>query len=175
MVHIEEVTEDEALELKNRGNAAFKQQSFAEADRLFTEALQLSSEQELKSVVLANRALVRMRMDHPARALEDATEALRLDRKNNKAAFRKGCCELQLRRLDEASKTFRALESAGGMKDEVTNKLASVALRKREQEAAEYDGMRAVHRAGRGSSDPREGPRCSRDARCCCGRDLVRG
>jgi hypothetical protein len=139
MVHIEEVTEDEALELKNRGNAAFKQQNFAEADRLFTEALQLSSEQELKSVVLANRALVRMRMDHPARALEDATEALRLDRKNNKAAFRKGCCELQLRRLDEASETFRALESAGGMKDEVTNKLASVAQRKREQEAAEYD------------------------------------
>ena len=51
MVYIEEVTEDEALDLKEKGNAAFKRQDFAEAERLFTEALQLASAQLLLSAI----------------------------------------------------------------------------------------------------------------------------
>ena len=51
MVYIEEVTEDEALDLKEKGNAAFKRQDFAEAERLFTEALQLASAQILLSAI----------------------------------------------------------------------------------------------------------------------------
>jgi tetratricopeptide (TPR) repeat protein len=113
MVYIEEVTEDEALDLKAKGNAAFKRQDYAEAERLFTEALQLSSETATRAVLLANRSFARMKMERPALALEDAQEAWRLDPKNTKAGFRKGRCELLLGHYDSAAATFKELEQAG--------------------------------------------------------------
>merc|ERR1719171_1099549 len=98
MVYIEEVTEDEALDLKEKGNAAFKRQDFAEAQ-----------------------------------------EAVRLDSKNTKAAFRKGRCELLLGLYDSAAATFKELEQAGCLNDEVSKQIENLNARRREQTSGEYD------------------------------------
>jgi tetratricopeptide (TPR) repeat protein len=139
MVYIEEVTEDEALDLKEKGNAAFKRQDFAEAERLFTEALQLASETAIRAVLLANRSFARMKLARPALALEDAQEAVRLDSKNTKAAFRKGRCELLLGLYDSAAATFKELEQAGCLNDEVSKQIENLNARRREQTSGEYD------------------------------------
>jgi tetratricopeptide (TPR) repeat protein len=138
-VYIEEVTEDEALDLKEKGNAAFKRQDFAEAERLFTEALQLASETAIRAVLLANRSFARMKLARPALALEDAQEAVRLDSKNTKAAFRKGRCELLLGLYDSAAATFKELEQAGCLNDEVSKQIENLNARRREQTSGEYD------------------------------------
>ena len=57
----------------------------------------------------ANRSFARMKLARPALALEDAQEAVRLDSKNTKAAFRKGRCELLLGLYDSAAATSQSI------------------------------------------------------------------
>merc|ERR1719182_1275956 len=121
------------------GNTAFKKGDFVEAERLFTEALHLSSETSTRAVLLANRSFARMKLERPALALEDAQEAWRLDRKNTKAAFRKGRCELLLGLYDSAEATFKELEEKGCLNEEVTKQMEALNARRREQTSGDYD------------------------------------
>lgn len=63
-----------AEDLKDNGNIAFKNGQLNEAIDYYTEALALNPEKKLKSTIYRNRAMVRLRMDDFEGCEMDATQ-----------------------------------------------------------------------------------------------------
>ncbi|TYZ64156.1 hypothetical protein PybrP1_004450 [[Pythium] brassicae (nom. inval.)] len=102
--------DDESLvrlveELKRRGNAAFAQKSFAEADALYSKALDVTSGRDPvhnQHVFFANRSATRAAMGQAQRALEDADACVRLAPAYAKGHFRKAQALSKLARFRDA-------------------------------------------------------------------------
>ncbi|VBB27322.1 unnamed protein product [Acanthocheilonema viteae] len=78
-----------AEDLKENGNIAFKNGQLNEAIDYYTEALVLNPEKKLKSTIYRNRAMVRLRMDDFEGCEMDATQALEFDGADAKALYRR--------------------------------------------------------------------------------------
>ena len=100
-----------ATRKKDQGNAAFKEGKFTEAMDGYTVGLsylkssvstEKSETDKLGSVILANRALVFLKMADPVAAISDCTAALEADAGNVKALFRRAQANVKLAKYEEA-------------------------------------------------------------------------
>lgn len=138
---IEDVTDEEALSLKEKGNREFKMGNFVAAEARFSDALRIAEDTGLITTLYCNRAQARLKMHCPETALADAGEALRLDPQNEKARYRKGRAELQLGSYEESAATFAELANSKDLafrEDAVAQREAALA-RAAEQREGRYD------------------------------------
>ncbi|CCD69153.1 UNC-45/Cro1/She4 central domain-containing protein [Caenorhabditis elegans] len=87
-----------AEEIRDEGNAAVKDQDYIKADELYTEALQLTTDEDkaLRPVLYRNRAMARLKRDDFEGAQSDCTKALEFDGADVKALFRRSLAREQL-------------------------------------------------------------------------------
>lgn len=91
-------------ELKRRGNAAFTQKAFEEAEVLYGKAIELNGAnvQKNQHIFLANRSAARCSMGKADQALEDAQACIEMDASYAKGYFRKAQALEKLKRFKEA-------------------------------------------------------------------------
>ncbi|KAB5591897.1 Outer membrane translocase receptor tom70 [Ceratobasidium theobromae] len=129
---------EQATELKERGNTAYKQQKFEEAIRFYTQAIDMSPTPQ--AVYYSNRAACYAYITPPNhdRAIEDCTMALNLDPKYAKALNRRACTLEATERLEEALRDFTALAiietSKGGAAEVAGERVLSKLSAKQAQE-----------------------------------------
>ncbi|CAI5445814.1 unnamed protein product [Caenorhabditis angaria] len=92
------MTIQSAENIRDEGNAAVRDQDYVKADELYTEALQMTTEdeKELRQVLYRNRALARLKRDDFEGAQADSTKALEIDGADVKALFRRALAREQL-------------------------------------------------------------------------------
>ncbi len=73
-----------AIKLKDQGNDAFKQKNFEDAEKIYSEALQMNLDSR---PLWTNRAVCRNSMKKHEDALADCLDALSIDPKNTKKRF----------------------------------------------------------------------------------------
>ncbi|VDN34633.1 unnamed protein product [Cylicostephanus goldi] len=102
---------DSAESLKDAGNDAVKRGDWAEAGDYYTEALQLTSEEDkaLRSALYRNRALTRLKRDDFEGTESDATKALEYDGADVKALYRRA---LAREHLDNVAAAFKDAKEA---------------------------------------------------------------
>lgn len=96
---------DEALDFKDKGNQALKAQSYDEAVFFYTKAVELDA---TNHVYRANRAVAHLKAKDYGKALDDASEAIRLNPAYFKAFNTKGAALEHLGRWEEAVATYTA-------------------------------------------------------------------
>ncbi|WKY17126.1 hypothetical protein Q1695_001614 [Nippostrongylus brasiliensis] len=102
---------ESAESLKDAGNAAVKRGDWLEANEYYTEALQLTSDEDktLRAVLYRNRSLSRLKQDDFEGAETDATKALEYDGADVKALYRRA---LAREHLDNVGPAFRDAKEA---------------------------------------------------------------
>lgn len=97
---------------KEKGNEAFYAKDFEEAEAYYSRSLHFCPDDPS---TWSNRALVRLKLEQPAKALQDCEHALALNGSYMKALHRKGKALYELQRYEEAVKCFQLalLESPG--------------------------------------------------------------
>ena len=110
-------------ELKEKGNTAFQKKKFEEAEKCYTEAIQLNMGSR---PLWTNRAKCRNTMKKYDEAISDCDKALSINSKCCKTIEQKGNALLGLGRFDEARTCFESLRSLG------ENALADTRLKKLE-------------------------------------------
>ncbi|KAM3619455.1 uncharacterized protein V6R79_008515 [Siganus canaliculatus] len=104
MIHDEDrPPEVQARNLKDEGNAFFKERSYQKAVACYSAGLQKKSgDQELHVVLLTNRAAAHFHLGNMRSALNDAAEARRIQPQHLKALVRGAQCCLELRLFSDA-------------------------------------------------------------------------
>eukprot|EP00752_Nemacystus_decipiens_P009906 g8838.t1 len=92
-------------EIKSRARAEFARKNLPQAEMLYSKAVEIKPED---ATLHSNLAAVRLGLNKPEPALENAMEALRLDPKYAKGHYRKGQALMALTRPGEAAEAFRA-------------------------------------------------------------------
>lgn len=90
------------------GNEAFKQRNYAEALELYSNALELTNAQAVRSLLHSNRASTHFAMKKYEEALADCEAALQYDNTMLKALRTKARSLQQLERWEECIQTFKA-------------------------------------------------------------------
>jgi len=96
--------------LKEKGNLAFKRKRFDEAEKCYSEAIELNIGYR---PLWTNRASCRNVMKKYQEALLDCDSALSIDPKCTKSITQKGNALLGLGRFDEAKECYESLRSLG--------------------------------------------------------------
>ncbi|XP_024381688.1 serine/threonine-protein phosphatase 5 [Physcomitrium patens] len=96
-----------AEKLKAAANAAFQANKFSSAIELYSQAIDLNSQ---NAVYWANRAFAHTKMESYGSAIEDATKAIEIDPKYSKGYYRRGAAYLALLKFKEAFKDFRQVQ-----------------------------------------------------------------
>eukprot|EP00903_Cladosiphon_okamuranus_P013940 g12966.t1 len=92
-------------EIKSRARAEFSRKNLPQAEMLYSKAVEIKPED---ATLHSNLAAVRLGLNKPQPALENAMEALRLDPKYAKGHYRKGQALMALTRPAEAAEAFRS-------------------------------------------------------------------
>ncbi|KAL5521946.1 TOM70 [Sanghuangporus sanghuang] len=97
-----------ATELKLRGNKAYVERKFADAVKCYTRAIEVTPEPD--PVFYSNRAASYMYFAKPEyeKAVEDCTEALKINPKHERSVGRRGTALEKLGRFEEALRDFTA-------------------------------------------------------------------
>ena len=111
--------------LKEKGNTAFQKKKFEEAEKCYTEAIQLNMGSR---PLWTNRAKCRNTMKKYDEAISDCNSALSINSKCSKTIEQKGNAFLGLGRFDEARTCFQSLRSLGeyALADTCLKKLESI-------------------------------------------------
>jgi serine/threonine-protein phosphatase 5 len=98
-----------AQQLKDLGNQQFQQQKYAEAERLYSDAIQVTplDQKNLLAVLYSNRAFCHLKLESFGSAIVDANSALEQDPNYVKAYYRRGSAHLILRSFDDAQNDFK--------------------------------------------------------------------
>lgn len=95
-------------ECKGRANAAFKNNKFDEAIRLYTECLQLDPGfRTYNAIIYCNRSLAYMKLRKTTEALGDINKSIELNAGNAKAFFRRGEIKTQLKDYEGGLRDFQ--------------------------------------------------------------------
>ena len=100
----------QALELKEKGNAAFGNKKFEEAEKCYSDAIKLNPGSR---PLWTNRAACRNTMEKYEEAISDCKNALSIDSKCTRSITQKGNALLGLGRFDEAKDCYDSLRSLG--------------------------------------------------------------
>eukprot|EP00850_Spirogloea_muscicola_P004462 SM000019S05006 [mRNA] locus=s19:460014:464021:- [translate_table: standard] len=96
--------EDAAEDAKDKGNEAYKANSYEKALGFYSEAIRLDPK---RSTYYSNRAMCQLNLNNFAEAEADCTAALKLDKKNVKAILRRATARDFLGYYDDAVEDFR--------------------------------------------------------------------
>uniref|UniRef100_A0A6V1NCR2 Uncharacterized protein n=1 Tax=Heterosigma akashiwo TaxID=2829 RepID=A0A6V1NCR2_HETAK len=96
--------ENPGEELRQKGNEAFGKQDFGEAERLYTQAIELVP----SSLSFGNRSAARLSLGKNEEALADALEALRIDSSYMKGYHRQACALKAMGNLEGVYEAYRA-------------------------------------------------------------------
>ena len=99
-----------ARELKEKGNVSFMKKKFEEAEKCYSEAIQLNIGYR---PFWTNRAKCRNVMKKYEEAISDCDSALLIDPKCTKSIIEKGNALLGLERFDEAKECYESLRPLG--------------------------------------------------------------
>lgn len=88
--------------LKLRANEHFNAQQFIEAEVLYSQALTLTTAEDVKKVLYTNRAAARIALCQYTDAIQDALEAIAIDKTYLKAYFRAATAYEALNQLKKA-------------------------------------------------------------------------
>mmetsp|Transcript_14577 Transcript_14577/g.41374 ORF Transcript_14577/g.41374 Transcript_14577/m.41374 type:complete len:428 (-) Transcript_14577:169-1452(-) len=133
-------------ELKRRGNAAFKFQSFPEAEVLYAKAIEHDGN---NAALFGNRSMTRASMGRFQEALEDANAAIGVDPSWVKGYYRKAMAELGLKKFAEAETSFKRVLELDASNKAAKTELAKIpeARKKYEEEAARIAERKAAEAA----------------------------
>ncbi|XP_020572476.1 serine/threonine-protein phosphatase 5 [Phalaenopsis equestris] len=98
---------EQAEEIKNLANEAFKANKFSQAVDLYSQAINLNGH---KAVYWANRAFAHIKLEEYGSAVQDATRAIELDPKYSKGYYRRGAAYLAMGKFKEALKDFQQVK-----------------------------------------------------------------
>lgn len=125
-------------ELKRRGNTAFAQKSYEEADALYSKAIEINGSDPLKNqhIFFANRSATRTSMGKTQLALEDAEACVKLEPAYAKGYFRKAQALNKLKRYRDALAALKEAQVLEPTNKSVDTLFAQVeALAKQQKEA----------------------------------------
>ncbi|KAL2322572.1 hypothetical protein Fmac_026951 [Flemingia macrophylla] len=109
-----------AEELKILANEAFNARKYSLAIDLYTQAIELNSQ---NAVYLANRAFAHLRLEEYGSAIQDATKAIEIDPTYSKGYYRRGAAHLGLGKFKEALKDFQQVKKMCPNDPDATKKL----------------------------------------------------
>ncbi|XP_057849344.1 serine/threonine-protein phosphatase 5 [Cryptomeria japonica] len=111
---------ERAEEIKALANAAFQAHKFSQAIELYTQAIELNSQ---NAVYLANRAFAHTKLEEYGSAIADATKAIEIDLKYSKGYYRRGAAYLAMGKVKEALKDFQQVKRICPNDPDATKKL----------------------------------------------------
>ncbi|KAG8659862.1 serine/threonine-protein phosphatase 5 isoform X2 [Manihot esculenta] len=94
-------------EIKVLANEAFKARKYAQAIDLYTQAIELNSQ---NAVYWANRAFAHTKLEEYGSAIQDASKAIEIDPKYSKGYYRRGAAFLAMGKFKEALKDFQQVK-----------------------------------------------------------------
>lgn len=96
--------QDEATELKNKGNDAFKKQDYATALDFYSQAIELNDKEPS---LYTNRAQAHIKLESYGYAVADADKAIALDSNNVKAYYRRATANTSILKHREALRDWK--------------------------------------------------------------------
>lgn len=96
-----------AEEIKLLANEAFKAHKYSQAIDLYSQALEINSE---NAVYWANRAFAHTKLEEYGSAIQDASKAVEIDPKYSKGYYRRGAAYLAMGKFKEALKDFQQVK-----------------------------------------------------------------
>lgn len=109
-----------AEEIKLLANEAFKAHKYSQAIDLYTEAIELNSQ---NAVYWANRAFAHSKLEEYGSAIQDASKAIEVDPKYSKGYYRRGVAYLSMGKFKEALKDFQQVKRICPNDPDATKKL----------------------------------------------------
>lgn len=109
-----------AEELKQLANEAFKGHKYSQAIDLYTQAIELNSE---NAVYWANRAFAHTKLEEYGSAIQDAAKAIETDPKYSKGYYRRGAAYLAMGKFKDALKDFQRVKKLCPNDPDATKKL----------------------------------------------------
>ena len=97
---------EEALKLKDQGNALLKEHKFDQAIEAYTKAIELDPE---NAIFYSNRAQVNIKLENYGLAIIDCDKALEVDPNMMKAYYRKGVSQMAILKHKEAQGNFKII------------------------------------------------------------------
>eukprot|EP00299_Pterocystis_sp_00344_P018830 c9383_g1_i1.p1 GENE.c9383_g1_i1~~c9383_g1_i1.p1 ORF type:complete len:637 (+),score=174.18 c9383_g1_i1:2-1912(+) len=116
----------QAEELKTLGNAKFQSSKFSEAVDLYTQAINLTPE---NNVLYSNRSIALAKLKRFEEALQDAEQSIKLDPTFTKAFLRKASALEGLELYPEALETLEVAEKIGSDAKSVSEAMARIQRR----------------------------------------------
>ncbi|KAG8488217.1 hypothetical protein CXB51_018776 [Gossypium anomalum] len=110
----------QAEEIKVQANEAFKAHKYGQAIDLYTQAIELNSQ---NAVYWANRAFAHTKLEEYGSAIQDATKAIEVDPKYSKGYYRRGAAYLAMGKFKEALKDFQQVKKICPNDPDATKKL----------------------------------------------------
>ncbi|KAL7000625.1 Serine/threonine-protein phosphatase 5 [Sarracenia purpurea var. burkii] len=149
-----------AEEIKLLANEAFKVHRYSQAIDLYTQAIELNSQ---NAVYWANRAFAHTKLEEYGSAIQDASRAVEVDPKYSKGYYRRGAAYLAMGKFKEALKDFQQVKKISPNDPDASKKLKecekAVMKLKFEEAIAVHDSERRsvaesidFHSIGPGSS-----------------------
>ncbi|KAL1191112.1 Serine/threonine-protein phosphatase 5 [Cardamine amara subsp. amara] len=109
-----------AEEMKNQANEAFKGHKYSHAIELYTQAIELNSN---NAVYWANRAFAHSKLEEYGSAIQDASKAIEVDSKYSKGYYRRGAAYLAMGKFKDALKDFQQVKRLSPNDPDATRKL----------------------------------------------------
>ncbi|XP_039062817.1 serine/threonine-protein phosphatase 5 isoform X1 [Hibiscus syriacus] len=109
-----------AEEIKIQANEAFKAHKYGQAIDLYTQAIELNSQ---NAVYWANRAFAHTKLEEYGSAIQDATKAIEVDPRYSKGYYRRGAAYLAMGKFKEALKDFQQVKKILPNDPDATKKL----------------------------------------------------
>uniref|UniRef100_A0A803QLQ3 Serine/threonine-protein phosphatase 5 n=1 Tax=Cannabis sativa TaxID=3483 RepID=A0A803QLQ3_CANSA len=109
-----------AEEFKVQANEAFKVRKYAQAIDLYTQAIEIDSQ---NAVYWANRSFAHLKLEEYGSAIQDASTAIEVDPKYSKGYYRRGAAYLAMGKFKEALKDFQQVKRICPNDPDATKKL----------------------------------------------------
>ncbi|XP_050249259.1 serine/threonine-protein phosphatase 5 isoform X1 [Quercus robur] len=109
-----------AEEIKVLANEAFQARKYTQAIDLYTQAIELNSQ---NAVYWANRAFAHIKREEYGSAIQDASKAVEVDPKYSKGYYRRGTAYLAMGKFKEALKDFQQVKKLSPNDPDAARKL----------------------------------------------------
>ncbi|RYC54885.1 hypothetical protein CHU98_g11326 [Xylaria longipes] len=125
--------------IREQGNVAVKNQQWAEAEKLYSQAVRTAETSEEKQLAYLNRSLANLRLHRPEKALVDASATTRDGKQSEKGLFREARALYELEKFTESLEKWRLLAELYPQNVDARTELERVEKRIHEAQTGEYD------------------------------------
>ncbi|SPO04658.1 related to TPR domain protein [Cephalotrichum gorgonifer] len=133
---------EDSSSIRARGNEAVKKQSWAEAESLYSSAIEAAKTPDEANFAYLNRSLANLKLGRPTKARLDATRVSNTPKVSSKSLFREARALYELAEFKPCHDKLSTLLSSDPTNKDALSELSRVNERLREKAAGEY----AFHR-----------------------------